>query len=90
MADLPAGTDRNTLVIVRPKETPEGTDPATVAEYTVGAAWLQAFPEDFDFVRFEGESAEQAAAREEAATAAAAAETKAPKTQTPPPARTDF
>lgn len=90
MADLPAGTDRNTLVVVRARDVPEGTDPSNVPEYIVGAAWLEAFPEDFDFVRFDGETDEQATAREEAALAAAAAteaQTKPPKTQAP--VRTD-
>jgi hypothetical protein len=88
MADLPAGTDRNTLVVVRPKELPEGVSAEDAPTHVVGVAWLQAFPEDFEFLRLDGETEEQATAREEAAAAAAAAAEKPAKTTTPPP-RTD-
>lgn len=84
MPELPAGTDRSTLVVVRPKTVPEGVKPEDVPEHIVGAAWLEGFPEDFEFVRFDGETPEQAAAREEAAAKdAAASEAPTPKGETP-------
>jgi hypothetical protein len=84
MAELPEGTDRGRLVIVREKDVPDAP------ELTVGAAWLQNEPDTFEFLRFDGETPEQAEAREEAA-AAAAEPAPAPKSETkqpPAPPRT--
>lgn len=64
MPELPAGTDRSRLVVVLPTEVPEGTEPV---EHVVGAAWLTSSPGDFEFLRFDGETEEQAAEREKAA-----------------------
>lgn len=76
---MPDLSDRNRLVVVRPKEAPEGVKPEDLPEHIVGAAWLEAFPEDFEFLRYDGETQEQATAREAAeAEAAKPAKTPAP------------
>lgn len=58
MPDLPAGLDRSTLVVVRPKDLPENVKPEDSPEHVVGVAWLEAYPDDFEFLRFDGETPE--------------------------------
>lgn len=77
MPEIPAGTDRATLVLVRAKEPYEGAE--APHEFVVGAAYLEAFPDEVEFVRFADETEEAAEAREAKAAAAEAEAAKAAK-----------
>jgi hypothetical protein len=62
----------NRLVVVRPKDVPEGVKEEDVPTHIVGESWLRAFPDDFDLIRYVGETDEQVEAREKAAKSAKA------------------